>query len=252
MILLRSVIFVIWLYSFMLALGIIALPCLLLPPRFSFAAIRVYARIILFGLRWICNIRVELRGREHIKPGPLIIAGKHQAMLDVFIPFLLFKDPMIVMKRELMWYPFFGWYAMKTRQLPIDRGGLSKTLKDMLKRARKLVPANDGRQLLIYPEGTRTKPGAAPAYQSAGIRAFYKSLKLPILPLATNSGQCWPARGILRRPGTVVYEVLPPLPAGLPHAEMTERLQEELETASTRLLNLNDQPPSQSSTAALA
>lgn len=219
----------------MAILAIMALPSLLMPVRYVLWCIRVYVRFLLFGLRWICGVKVEFRGREHIPEGPLLIAGKHQAMLDVFVPFLLFQQPVVVMKRELLWYPFLGWYALKTNMLSIDRAGGAKTMKRMLSVARERI-SNEGRQMLIYPEGTRQTPGAPPDYKPAGVRAFYKALNVPMLPLATNAGLCWPAHGLTRTPGTVIYEALPPIDPGLPQKHMLARLEEELESASNRLL----------------
>ncbi|WP_084399470.1 lysophospholipid acyltransferase family protein [Henriciella aquimarina] len=232
---LRSILFVIWLYGGMAVIGIAALPTMLLPRRFASAAIGLYAQYIRLGLWLLCGVRVKLRGREHIPDGPLLIAGKHQAMLDVFIPFILFRDPAVIMKRELLWYPALGWYALKTKMIAIDRAGTSKTLKMMIRQGKSCV--EDGRQILIYPEGTRTKPGHPADYKSAGLSALYNALEVPVVPLATNSGLCWPARGLTRRPGLVVYEAQPPIPAGLPRKEFFAKLQAELEESSERLLD---------------
>lgn len=234
--LIRSLLFVIWMYGWMAILGILCLPTLLMPRIVVLFCIRNYVRLMLFGLYVFCGVRVELRGKEHVTGGPQLIAGKHQAMLDVFMPFLFFRDPVLVMKRELLWYPVLGWYALKTGQLPIDRSGGAQTMRKMLEVARRVIAERGGRQLIIYPEGTRVAPGAEPDYKPAGIRAFYKSLELPIFPLATNAGLSWPARGLVRTPGTVVYELHPPIPEGLPPKEMVKRLEAELEAASTALL----------------
>lgn len=234
--LVRSLLFVIWMYGWMAILGILCLPTLLMPRGVVLFCIRNYVRLMLFGLHVLCGVRVELRGQEHITGGPQLIAGKHQAMLDVFMPFLFFRDPVLVMKRELLWYPVLGWYALKTGQLPIDRSGGAQTMRKMLEVAHRVIAERGGRQLIIYPEGTRVAPGDVPDYKPAGIRAFYKSLELPIFPLATNAGLSWPARGLLRTPGTVVYELHPPIPKGLPPKEMVKRLEVELEAASTALL----------------
>lgn len=232
----RSFLYVIWLYGWMAILSVVALPALFLPRRATLWFIRTYARLVVLGLRLICGVRVEFRGQEHIPGGPVLIAGKHQAMLDVFVPFLVFEDPVLVMKRELLWYPGLGWYALKSRMLAIDRGGGVKTMKKMLAAAQHQVN-HEQRQMLIYPEGTRALPGAAPDYKPAGVRAFHKSLDVPMVPFATNSGLCWPAQGLLRRPGKVVYEVLPPLPADVTPKAMLVQLQDALESASDRLLD---------------
>lgn len=233
---LRSIIFVIWMYGWMAILGILALPTLVLPRAALLWFVRIFARLMIFGLRWICGVRVEIRGRQHVPGGPVLIAGKHQAMLDVFIPFLIFPDPVLVMKRELLWYPVIGWYSLKLRLLAIDRDGGAKTMRKMLQAADSRVKG-ESRQLLIYPEGTRTRPGARPDYKPAGIRAFYKSLKLPLLPLATNAGLCWPAKGLTRRPGLVVYEVLPSLAHDLNPKAMLAALESALEAACDRLID---------------
>jgi 1-acyl-sn-glycerol-3-phosphate acyltransferase len=220
----------------MAVLGILALPTLFLPRAALLWFIRTFARLVVFGLRWICGVRVEFRGQEHVPGGPVLIAGKHQAMLDVFVPFLIFRDPVLVMKRELLWYPVIGWYSLKLRLLAIDRDGGAKTMKKMLASAEARVNG-ESRQMLIYPEGTRSEPGAAPSYKPAGIRAFYKSLKLPLVPLATNAGLCWPAKGLTRRPGQVVYEVLPPLASDLNPKAMLGDLETVLEGACDRLID---------------
>ena len=232
----RSFLYVIWLYGWMAVLGILALPTLFLPRGAILWFIRLYGRMVLVGLRWICGIKVEFRGRENIPDGPVLIAGKHQAMRDVFVPFLVFDDPVLVMKKELLWYPALGWYALKTRMLAIDRDGGAKTMKKMLAAAHVRV-RDEQRQMLIYPEGTRLPPGSKPRYKPAGIRAFYKSLEVPLVPFATNSGLCWPARGMIRRPGIVVYEVLPALPGDMNPKAMVVELETQLEAASERLLD---------------
>ncbi|NQY96470.1 MAG: 1-acyl-sn-glycerol-3-phosphate acyltransferase [Henriciella sp.] len=232
----RSLLFVMWMYGWMAILGILALPTLLLPRGALLWFIRTFARTVVFGLRWICGVRVEIRGREHVPGGPVLIAGKHQAMLDVFVPFLIFRDPVLVMKRELLWYPVIGWYSLKLRLLAIDRDGGAKTMKKMLAAAEARVNG-ESRQMLIYPEGTRSEPGAAPSYKPAGIRAFYKSLKLPLVPLATNAGLCWPAKGLTRRPGKVVYEVLPAMASDLNPKAMLGELETVLEAACDRLID---------------
>ncbi len=232
----RSFLFVVWMYGWMAVLGILALPTLLLPRAALLWFVRTFARFTVFGLRWICGIHVEIRGREHVPGGPVLIAGKHQAMLDVFIPFLIFHDPVLVMKRELLWYPVIGWYSFKLRLLAIDRDGGAKTMKKMLAAAQAEV-AGGQRQMMIYPEGTRSAPGSEPSYKPAGIRAFYKSLKLPLVPLATNAGLCWPAQGIMRRPGRIVYEVLPALSSELNPKAMLGALETVLEAGCERLFD---------------
>ncbi|MGE6699116.1 lysophospholipid acyltransferase family protein [Hyphomonas sp. NPDC076900] len=230
----RSYLFVAWLYGWMAICGILYLPTVVMPRVVAQRAIRLYAQIIRVGLKLICNIDTEIRGREHIPQGPFIYAGKHHCMLDIFIPFIVTSDPAIVLKRELLFYPFLGWYALKTKMIPIDRAGTSKTLKAIVAAARERV--EKGRAVVIFPEGTRTAPYSEPAYQPAGISALNKALDLPIVPVATNAGLCWPARGTRRKPGKIIYEILPPIPAGLDRKALMPRLEDVLETTSNKLL----------------
>ena len=219
----------------MAILGLIWLPALLLPRAVTRFGIRLWVRLVRWGLRWICGVRTEFRGLEYLPKGPALIAAKHQCMWDVLIPFLILPDPAIILKRELLWYPFLGWYALKASMVPIDRGGAAKTLKKMLAAAKIRVQA--GRQLVISPEGTRQPPGAPPDYKSAGVSSFYKYLDVPLVPAATNFGLCWPRKGITRRPGLAVYEFLPPIEPGLDRKALMETLQTRIETACDRLLD---------------
>ncbi len=234
MMMFRSILFVIWMYGLMAVLGLLTLPALLLPKAVTFWAISLYARGLIWGLKVFCGISVEIRGRQNMPRGTVLYAGKHNCMLDVFIPFLVMPAPAIILKQELLWYPFLGWYALKAAMIPIDRAGNTRTLKKMVAAARER--ADDGRQIVIFPEGTRTVPGAEPAYHAAGISALAKGIEAPILPVATNAGLCWPGRGVKRSKGTIIYEILPPIPAGLPRKELMSRLQSELETASDALV----------------
>ena len=233
MTMLRSLGFTLWLYLSMPLFAIGLSPALLLPHRYAMGVIKLWARFVLFGLRWIAGVRVEFRGLEHRPAGPALIAGKHQGMLDVIVPFALLADPCIVMKKELMPLPSFGWFAWKTKMIAVDRSAHAKALKDMVKQAR--ARRDEGRQIVIFPEGTRKPPGAEPDYKP-GIAALYRDLDCPCWPLATNSGVHWPAHGFKRHPGVAVFEFLPPIAPGLKRAEFMAELENRLETASTALL----------------
>ena len=229
----RSLIFVVWLYLSMALFAVGLSPALLLPYRAAMTVIRFWARFVLFGLRWIAGVKVEFRGLEHMPRGAALMAAKHQSMLDVIAPFAVLPDNCFIMKKELMPLPFFGWFAWKTKMIAVDRSAHSKALKDMVKQAR--ARHAEGRQILIFPEGTRAAPGAAPDYKP-GIAAMYRDLDVACTPIATNAGVHWPAHGLQRRPGVVVYEFLPPVPAGLKRAEFMAQLEARLEGASDALL----------------
>jgi 1-acyl-sn-glycerol-3-phosphate acyltransferase len=145
----------------------------------------------------------------------------------------VFSDPAFILKRELQWIPFFGWYAWKASMIPVDRGRRGQALADMTERAR--VELGRGRQIVIFPEGTRRPPGAEPSYKF-GIVHLYSETGIPCLPIALNSGLFWPRRSFRRYPGTIVAEILDPIPPGLGKPEFAARLQQEIETATARLI----------------
>lgn len=183
-------------------------------------------------LRAICNIHVRIEGTEHIPAGPAMIAAKHQSLWDTAIVLRLFRGPAIVMKQELLNIPIYGALCRAQGMIAVDRAGGAKALKAMLKDAR--AAADDGRKLLIFPQGTRTLPGEHVPYQP-GVAALYRDLKLPVVPVALNSGFFWPKRGILRRPGTIVLRFLPPIPAGLDRETFMAELETRIESANAAL-----------------
>ena len=232
----RSLIFILWLYLSMVLFAVGLSPALLMPHRAAVWVIKAWSMFVLFGLRWIAGVKVEVRGLEHRPHGAALIACKHQGMLDVIAPFAFLDDACFVMKKELMPLPFFGWFAWKTKMIAVDRSAHSKALKDMVRQAR--ARHAEGRQILIFPEGTRGEVGAPPDYKP-GIAALYRDLAADCTPMATNSGVHWPAHGFRRYPGTIVFEFLPPIPAGLKRAEFMAELENRIETASTALLTPN-------------
>ena len=232
---LRSGLFVFCMYATMAVLGLVWLPALLLPRPVTLFGIRLFVRLIRFQLRWICGVKTQIRGTGHLPETPFIYAAKHQCMWDVFVPFLITPAPAIIMKRELLWYPVLGWYAMKAGMIPINRGGAARTLRSMTEASESL--AAQGRVIVIFPEGTRHKPASQTTYFAAGISSLYKRLALPVVPVATNSGLTWPPHGFIRRPGPAIFEILPPLPAGLDRRALVRELDAAIEPASARLLD---------------
>jgi len=233
MIFVRSLLFTIAFYAWSVVMAVAMLPAILGPRRWMIACFRFWGRGIDILLAAICGIRVEVRGRHLIPTGAALVAAKHQCMFDVFSQFVWLPDSCWVMKKELMWIPFFGWYARKTQMIVIDRDGGATTLKKMVKDA--LERFADGRQLVIFPEGTRGTPGVAGDYKP-GIAALYREFGVPCVPVATNSGVHWPAHGFLRKPGTIVFEYLEPIPPGLKRATFMETLKTRIEAASNALL----------------
>lgn len=229
----RSLVFTVWLYGSLVAFTLGTAPLLLGSRPWVWKAAHAWVRVVEWGLRVIVGCRVEVRGREHLPAGPVFIAGKHLSMLDTLTPMAELRDPAFVLKRELMRLPFWGWYAAKLDMLPIDRGGGAATLRSLVRGARERL--GDGRQILIFPEGTRRPVSAPPAYKP-GVAGLYRELGVPVTPMATNSGLCWPAHGFIRRPGVAVYAFLPPIPAGMKRASFMAVLEDTLEAASDALI----------------
>jgi 1-acyl-sn-glycerol-3-phosphate acyltransferase len=230
---LRGWLFAGWLYGVTVLMILACLPLFLAPRRALRTAMRLHARLIRFGLRWIVGARIEFRGLEHAPQGRALLAGKHQSMLDTIAPFLAVPDPCFALKQELARLPLYGWVAKKTRMIVIDREAGAAAVRRLTADARDRLA--DGRQIVIFPEGTRTAPGASPDYKP-GVAALYRELDGPCHLMATNSGVCWPAKGVGFRPGLIVFEFLPPLPPGLKRAEFMRELQGRIEGASHRLL----------------
>jgi 1-acyl-sn-glycerol-3-phosphate acyltransferase len=234
MLVVRSVLFNVLYYLNLIVWMIAALPTLAMPRGAFMWVARVWAGSSLWLLRVVAGTDVEFRGVEKIPPGGLLVASKHQSLWETFALLRIFDDPAFVLKRELMWIPLFGWYAWRAESVPIDRKGGSAALAAMNKRAREEVAR--GRQLIIFPEGTRRAPGAPPAYKY-GIAHLYSRLGVPCLPIALNSGRFWPRRKMLRHPGTIVVQILDPIQPGMPRDAFFARLQEVIEPASNALLH---------------
>jgi 1-acyl-sn-glycerol-3-phosphate acyltransferase len=233
LVILRSTVFNVLFYLNLLLHFIIAIPTLVMPRMAIVRLTTSWGRTNNWLLRTICGTNIEYRGLEKIPPGPLLVACKHQSTWETFGLLWLFSDPAFILKRELQWLPFFGWYAWKAGMIPVDRGRGAKALAEMTERARTELAR--GRQIVIFPEGTRRAPGAEPSYKF-GTAHMYGETGVACLPIALNSGLFWPRRSFRRFPGTIIVEVLDPIPPGLTKAEFAARLQQKIEAASGRLV----------------
>ncbi len=210
-----------------------SLPLLVAPRAALREVLRVWARAIVWLLRAVCGVRVELRGLERIPQGGCVLAAKHQSAFDTAIWVALLPDAAYVLKRELLSIPVYGWLARKARMIPVDRKGGGGALRAMLRQAVEAVAA--GRQVVIFPEGTRTAPGERVPYQP-GVVAIAAATSAPVLPVATDSGRIWGRRAFRKNPGVIRVSVLPPLPAGLNRAAMMAALEAAIETETAALL----------------
>ncbi|KGF70666.1 acyl-phosphate glycerol 3-phosphate acyltransferase [Hoeflea sp. BAL378] len=181
----------------------------------------------------IVGTTFEIEGLENIPQGGYIFAPKHQSFWDAYALLPWLDDPFYILKRELMWIPLFGQYVSKMEMIPVDRGAKGKVMAAVLERTKKEIAK--GRQLIIYPEGTRRPAGAPPSYKY-GIARLYRDLDVPVVPVVMHPGLFWPRRKFMRYPGHFKVQILPPIEPGMDPDVFMEKLVEVMETASDKLL----------------
>jgi 1-acyl-sn-glycerol-3-phosphate acyltransferase len=231
---LRSLIYVVLFSLWTAVVAVSCTPIMLGPRRWSHGMFNVWGKGVIALLR-VVGVRVEVRGREHIPTGAALVAPKHQCMLDVFAQFTWLPATAFVMKKELAWIPWFGWYGKKAGAIVIDRGAAAKAMRQVMREGAERFKW--GAQVVIFPEGTRQPIGAPPDYKP-GIAALYRELDVPVYPVATNAGEHWSAKGLKLTPGLIVYEYLEPIPPGLKRGEFMRVLEERIETKSKALVGL--------------
>ena len=232
-ILVRSLLFLVVFYVNTAVFLVLGSWLLLAPRRWAMEGLRLHGLASLWWLKVVCGTKLEVRGHEKLPKAPYLVASKHQSAWDTFALIPVFHDPAMVMKVELGWIPLYGWFSHKFQHIFVRRDKGPSALKSLIRDARDR--AAQGREIVIFPEGTRRPPGAPPDYKP-GYVAVYEGLGLPCVPLALNSGLFWPRRSIRRYPGTIVIEILDPVPAALPRAQARATIQERIETACDRLI----------------
>ena len=228
---LRSVIFVVQMYVVMALMAVVFAPWALFSRAGAFFACHTYCAWVIWSLRQLCGLRCEVRGLP--PTGEVVVAAKHQSFLDIILIFHAVPRGKFIMKRELIWAPFLGVYALRMGCVPVDRGKRGAAIAKM--KADVAAGAADPGQLIIYPQGSRIAPGVKVPYK-VGTGVLYEQLGQPCVPVAVNVGLFWPRRGILRKPGLAVVEFLEPIAPGLAVAEFMARLDGVIEPASDRLM----------------
>ena len=228
---LRSAAFNLSFYVMSVVIVIAATPLFLLPRRLTVKAMAFWSHATLWLLRVIAGTRYEIRGT--LPEGPVLVASKHQSMWDTVVMTAILNHPAMVLKRELLWVPFYGWYAQKTRMIAIDRDSGASAIRRLIAQGKAAIA--EGRPIVIFPEGTRAAAGAKLAYKP-GVAALYRQLGVNCVPVAVNSGLFWARRGFSRKPGTIVLEFLEAIPPGLDRKSFMETLETRIETATDRLI----------------
>lgn len=239
MIVLRSVLFNIFYLGWTLLLAVLYLPLLAGPRRLLMPFVRFWLRGFIGGARVIAGIRWRVEGRENLPKGACIIASKHQSAWETLFLHLLLDDPAYVLKKELLRLPLVGWYMAKAGSIAIDRKAGMGALKQVMRRAEPVLA--EGRQIIIFPEGTRVAP-LVEAPWHPGVSALYSRFSstgsvphAPVVPVALNSGVFWGRNSFLKRPGTVVLRILPPMPPDLDKKTFLAELRARIDGTSDEL-----------------
>lgn len=233
MIVLRSLLFQVLFYLWTALCAVLGLPFMLAPRLWMMRFGTEWSRLTLWLLYIAVGLDHEIRGREHLPAGPILIAMKHQSAWDTFAAPVLFPLVAMVIKRELGFVPFYGWYALKAGMIPIDRRGGARALTRMVAECKDRLAQQ--RPILIFPEGTRSAVGARVKYQS-GVAALYSALNVPLVPVAVNSGLFWGRRAFRKRPGRIVVEILPAIAPGGDRRAVLAQLEGQIEQATARLV----------------
>jgi 1-acyl-sn-glycerol-3-phosphate acyltransferase len=204
----RSLLFSIYSISSILIYSLVVASSIILPWPWRVKIIKVYLTAYFFMLKWLCNIDVKIDGLENIpKDRNGVVLCKHQSTWETFYVPPLFNIPVVILKRELMWIPFFGWALIACNPIAINRGNKSSAMQQILEKGK--IALDSGRWVMMFPEGTRTAPGTVGHYKLGGAR-LATATGYPVLPIAHNAGRFWPRRKFIKRPGTI-HVVIGPL-----------------------------------------
>lgn len=235
---LRSVLFNIYYIVWTLLMGVVYLPLLVVLPKRAFTSmVRIWLNGLIGGARVLVGIRWRIEGKENLPQGACIVVSKHQSAWETLFFHILLADPVYVLKKELLSIPLVGWYMRKTGMIAIDRNAGASALRGMLKQADAVLAENH--QIVIFPEGTRVIPGDQKPWQP-GVGALYGRFgdRIPVVPVALNSGLVWPRNSFVKTPGEVVVRVLPPMPVGLDKRAFVEQVRQTIETATDELCGI--------------
>ncbi|MBL0899004.1 MAG: 1-acyl-sn-glycerol-3-phosphate acyltransferase [Reyranella sp.] len=230
----RSFFFNVGWYVGTVIIAVVGAPILLLPRRSVVAWSLFWIDFCLWWLRVTCRLSHRVRGHENMTAGPVILACKHQSSWETLAFSRLFPRSATVLKRELILIPIVGWAMARVGNIAVERGDGARALRGLVKQAKAALA--DGRNILIFPEGTRVAVGAEKPYQ-VGTAALYRQLGVPVVPVALNSGVFWGRRKFIKRPGVIDVEILPAIPPGLDRETFMATLRERIESATGRLVD---------------
>lgn len=235
MLFLRSALFNILFYLNLIVRLLIVLPAMIMRNKDSIMRqARAWARSSIKMQECIVGTKIEIEGAENLPEGGFIFASQHQSFWDTFAFLNLLESPVFIFKQELLRFPVFGHCMMALDMIPVDRSAKGTAMASVLIGARKEI-RDKGRQLFIFPEGTRRSPGA-PIHYKMGVGRIYDDIKVPIVPVVLSSGLFWGRNTFLRFPGRFKARILPPIAPGLCVEEVMEKLVKQTEYAYENLL----------------
>jgi len=226
-----SLIFIVQMYLAMAVIALVYFPYALLSRDGAVAACHAFCWWVRKSLALLCGLKSEIRGE--VPSGEVLVAAKHQSFLDIILIYGALPRAKFIMKAELRFAPFLGYYALRIGCVPVNRGKRGAAITKMMADV-KSGQERPG-QLIIYPQGTRVAPGVSMPYK-AGTAVLYAQLGQPCIPVGTNVGLFWPKRGILRHRGTAVVEFLPAIPPTLTKTDFMATLEQAVETSSNALM----------------
>lgn len=229
---LRSLLFVLVFYP----ATVLCVFASLLAAPFGSRALRAVPHFWVRLHRWCARHILGIRTRVEGAPpqGAVLVAAKHESMYETMELVLLLHEPALVMKRELSDIPLWGWVARRYGIIPVDREGGAAALRRMMRAAEAAI--REDRPIVIFAEGTRVAPGERPPLQS-GFAGLYRALKLPVVPLALDSGRLWPPRALVKRSGIVTFRFGAPIPPGLKREEIEGRVHAAINALESPLTN---------------
>ena len=229
----RSLLFYLLLSFWTIFLGLICLPYLILPNKYLFRQVKLWIKGIFFLLKNICKITHEIQGIGHFPDHSVLIASKHQSAFETLALFYYLPQSIFIHKKQLFLIPIFGQYLKKINMISIDRKGGAVTMRRMLKQAK--IKMYEGFSIIIFPEGTRKKPGEEPNYKS-GFVGIYKAMDTEILPVAVNSGNCWPKHTFVKNSGHIIIKILPLISSNINKKQILKDVEVAIESATNKII----------------
>ena len=232
--LLLTIIFYGALASWTILMGFLSLPFIILPSKFIALPAKIWIKGIFICLKYICGVTHEIRGLTNLSDEPVIIVSKHQSAFETFALYYYLKKSFFIHKKQLFYIPIFGQYLMKHNMVSIDRAGQASTMRKMITDVKKKL--DSGSTIIIFPEGTRKKPGAKADYKT-GFIGIYNTSKRKLQPVALNSGLFWQKGFKIIKRGHIIIEFLPQIDIGLDKKEVLNKVESSVESATNKLLN---------------